>query len=241
MNGISAAASRDCGGGGHGWRARMRGRLGRRRPPALQFARRRSRYGSRTCRSPSPTATTRRCSPRRKTVAKENGATITVFDANNDPKKQFSQLQTAATLGQLRRDHRPADLRHRSDHRRAGRRSRTAIKVVNMDQILGTNLRPTSRRSTGLSGNVVFVPTRDRHEARPARRRRPAQAKSQPVQRRLPVRHQGVGARRRDPRRPSTRRSPGTARSRSSPRARASSRRRTASRPRRTCSRRTPT
>ena len=33
------------------------------------------------------------------TVAKENNPTIKVFDANNDPKKQFAQLQTATSSG----------------------------------------------------------------------------------------------------------------------------------------------
>ena len=36
-----------------------------------------------------------------KAAAKAGGGTITVFDANNDPKKQFAQLQTAATSGQF--------------------------------------------------------------------------------------------------------------------------------------------
>ena len=35
-----------------------------------------------------------------KAVAKAQGATITVFDAKNDPKTQFAELQTATTSKQ---------------------------------------------------------------------------------------------------------------------------------------------
>ena len=35
-----------------------------------------------------------------KAAAKAQGATVTVFDAANDPKKQFSQFQTAVTSNQ---------------------------------------------------------------------------------------------------------------------------------------------
>ena len=36
-----------------------------------------------------------------KSAAKKGNASITVFDAANDPKKQFAQLQTAASSGQF--------------------------------------------------------------------------------------------------------------------------------------------
>ena len=56
---------------------------------------------SRICRLRSRTAMTRRCSPlRRRQQRAAGGAKITVFDANNDPKAQFAQLQTAATSKQ---------------------------------------------------------------------------------------------------------------------------------------------
>jgi ribose transport system substrate-binding protein len=92
------------------------------------------------------------------TVAKANNATLQVFDANNDPKKQFAQLQTAASSGRfdgiivqpifgtglitgvqdaISRD----------------------IEVVNLDQILGKNMSTNRPQVEGLSGNVVFVPT----------------------------------------------------------------------------------
>jgi ribose transport system substrate-binding protein len=79
-------------------------------------------------------------------IAKENSSTIKVFDANNDPKKQFAQLQTATSSGDY-------DAIIVQDAITAGK------KVVNMDQILGKDLSTDQPQVDGLSGNVVFVPT----------------------------------------------------------------------------------
>ena len=73
-------------------------------------ARRRPRT-SRTCRSPSPTATTRRCSRPRRRSPPRAGAKVTVFDAANDPKKQLAAAPDGDRGEAVRRDHRPADLR----------------------------------------------------------------------------------------------------------------------------------
>ena len=74
-----------------------------------------------------------------KAAAKKGGAKITVFDANNDPKAQFSQLQTAATSKQY-------DAIIVQPIFGTGLISvvkqaiKNKIKVVNMDQELGPNL-----------------------------------------------------------------------------------------------------
>jgi ribose transport system substrate-binding protein len=91
-------------------------------------------------------------------VAKRMGARVTVFDAANDPKKQFAQLQTAATSRQydgivLQPIFGPSLIP-------AVRLAlRNKIKVVNMDQILGRNPDTARIPVPGLSGNVVFVQT----------------------------------------------------------------------------------
>jgi ribose transport system substrate-binding protein len=91
-------------------------------------------------------------------AAKKGGAKITVFDANNDPKAQFSQLQTAATSKQF-------DAIIVQPIFGTGLVSvvkqaiKNKIKVVNMDQELGANLGTAKPQVPGLSGNVVFVPT----------------------------------------------------------------------------------
>jgi len=93
-----------------------------------------------------------------KAAAAKGGAKITVFDANNDPKAQFSQLQTAATSKQY-------DAIIVQPIFGTGLISvvkqaiKNKIKVVNMDQELGANLGTAKPQVPGLSGNVVFVPT----------------------------------------------------------------------------------
>ena len=93
-----------------------------------------------------------------KDVARKSGATVTVFDAANDPKKQFSQLQTVDLVEAVRRDHRAAHLRAPADPaRQAGDQGR--------DQ--GRQRRPDPRHEpqhgtppvAGMSGNVVFIQT----------------------------------------------------------------------------------
>ena len=91
-------------------------------------------------------------------VAKARGASVTVFDAANDPKKQLSELETAITSKQyngiiLQPIFGPQLL---STVRQA---IAAHIKVVNIDQILGTNPGTAKPPISGLSGNVVFVQT----------------------------------------------------------------------------------
>ena len=145
-----------------------------------------------------------------------------VFDANNNPKKQFAQLQNADQLGRLRRDHRPADLRHRPDHRRAGRdRRRQEGRQHGPDPRQGPR-RPTSRRSrasraTSSSCRPRSARSSASSSSRPARRKTSTRATSATCTTSRPRRSTSRSRRR------STRRSP-AARSRSWPRARASSR-----------------
>ena len=91
-------------------------------------------------------------------VAKAQGASVTVFDAANDPKKQLAQLQTVSTSKQynaiiVQPIFGPQLL---STVRQA---IRNKIKVVNMDQILGTNPGTSKPPIKGMAGNVVFVQT----------------------------------------------------------------------------------
>jgi ribose transport system substrate-binding protein len=93
-----------------------------------------------------------------KTAAKAGGGTITVFDANNDPKKQFAQLQTASSSGQF-------DAIIVQPIFGTGLITLTKqviakkIKVVALDQILGPNLTTNKAQVPGLSGSVVQVPS----------------------------------------------------------------------------------
>jgi ribose transport system substrate-binding protein len=91
-------------------------------------------------------------------VAADNNATLTVFDANNDPNKQFSQLQDAITSGGF--DGvitQPIESTNLIPlvQQAIGKH----IKVVNIDQILGPKLDTFEKQVPGLSGNVTFVPT----------------------------------------------------------------------------------
>jgi ribose transport system substrate-binding protein len=93
-----------------------------------------------------------------KAVAKARGASLTVFDAANDPKKQLAQLQTAVSSKQydgiiVQPIFGPQLIPTIKSAIKAG------IKVVNMDQILGTNPGTANPPVPGLSGNVVFVQT----------------------------------------------------------------------------------
>ena len=91
-------------------------------------------------------------------VAKAGGARITVFDANNDPKQQFAQLQTATSSSQY-------DAIIVQPIFGTGlivgvkQAIKKRIKVVALDQILGPNLATNRSQVPGLAGNVVQVPT----------------------------------------------------------------------------------
>lgn len=91
-------------------------------------------------------------------VAKDSGASLTVLDANNDPKAQFAQLQNATVSGKynaiiVQPIFGTGLITGVQDAISKG------IKVVNMDQILGKDLTTDQPQVKGMSGNVVFVPT----------------------------------------------------------------------------------
>jgi len=91
-------------------------------------------------------------------VAAANNAEITVFDANNDPQAQFSQLQDVITSGQYdgvitQPIFGPALIEVVDQAIAAG------LTVVNIDQILGEDLSTGEPQVEGLSANVTFIPT----------------------------------------------------------------------------------
>ena len=93
-----------------------------------------------------------------KAVAKAQGGKVTVFDAANDPKKQLSQLQTVASSKQydaiiVQPIFGPQLISSIKAALKSG------LKVVNIDQILGTNPGTAAPPVAGLSGNAVFVQT----------------------------------------------------------------------------------
>jgi ribose transport system substrate-binding protein len=93
-----------------------------------------------------------------KSAASTGGATITVFDANNDPSTQLSELQTATTSGQYNAII-VQPIFGTGLITAVKQAISKGIKVVNMDQELGPNLGTAAPQVPGLSGNVVFVPT----------------------------------------------------------------------------------
>ena len=93
-----------------------------------------------------------------KAVAKAQGASVTVFDAANDPKKQLAELQTAISSKQyngiiVQPIFGPQLIPTIQSAIKSG------LKVVNIDQILGSNPGTAAPPVKGLSGNVVFVQT----------------------------------------------------------------------------------
>ena len=91
-------------------------------------------------------------------VAADNNATLKVFDANNSPQTQYSQLQDAINSGQYQgiivQPIFGTGLTSLVKQAIA-----KGIKVVNMDQILGPDLSTDAPQVAGLSANVTFVPT----------------------------------------------------------------------------------
>jgi ribose transport system substrate-binding protein len=91
-------------------------------------------------------------------VAADNNATLKVFDANNSPQTQYSQLQDAINSGQYQ-----GIIVQPIFGTGLTGLVKTAIgkgiKVVNMDQILGPDLSTDKPQVAGLSANVTFVPT----------------------------------------------------------------------------------
>jgi len=91
-----------------------------------------------------------------KAVAKAQGASVTVFDAANDPKKQLQELQTVASSKQYQAIVvQPIFGPQLTSAIQSAIKS--GIKVVNMDQNLGTNPNTAAPPIKGLSGNVIFV------------------------------------------------------------------------------------
>lgn len=91
-------------------------------------------------------------------VASDNHATLKVFDANNSPQTQYTQLQDAITPGQYN----GIIVQPIFGTGLTGLVKQAigkGIKVVNLDQILGPDLSTSQPQVAGLSANVTFVPT----------------------------------------------------------------------------------
>lgn len=92
-------------------------------------------------------------------VARANGYKITVFDANNDPAVQYSQLQNVISSGKyqgiLTQPIYGAGLAPL-----VAKAIKAKIKVVNIDQILGTSYTTDQPQVKGLSANVSFFPSK---------------------------------------------------------------------------------
>jgi ribose transport system substrate-binding protein len=91
-------------------------------------------------------------------VADDNNATLKVFDANNSPQTQFSQLQDAINSGQYQGII-VQPIFGTGLITLVKQAIAKKIKVVNLDQILGPNLSTDAPQVRGLSANVAFVPT----------------------------------------------------------------------------------
>jgi ribose transport system substrate-binding protein len=91
-------------------------------------------------------------------VAASNNASLTVFDAGNDPNKQFSQLQNALTSGGydgvITQPIESTNLIPLVEQAITKK-----VKVSNIDQILGPKLDTFEKQVPGQSVNVTFVPT----------------------------------------------------------------------------------
>lgn len=91
-------------------------------------------------------------------AAADNNAKLTVFDANNDPKTQYSQLQNVISSGTYQGIIvQPIFGTGLTDL--VSQAIAKGIKVVNIDQILGPDLSTVQPQVKGLSANVTFVPT----------------------------------------------------------------------------------
>ena len=92
-------------------------------------------------------------------VANANGYKVTVFDANNDPAVQYSQLQNVISSGKyqgiITQPIYGAGLAPLVAKAIAAK-----IKVVNIDQILGTSYTTDKPQVKGLSANVTFFPSK---------------------------------------------------------------------------------
>ena len=93
------------------------------------------------------------------TVADTEGATLKVFDANNSPQTQYSQLQDAINSGQYNGII-VQPIFGTGLISLVKQAIAKGIKVVNLDQILGPNLSTDQPQVKGLSANVTFIPTK---------------------------------------------------------------------------------
>jgi ribose transport system substrate-binding protein len=91
-------------------------------------------------------------------VASTDGATLKVFDANNNPQTQYDQLQTVINSGQYNGVI-TQPIYGTGLLTLVQQAISKGIKVVNMDQILGAKLDTDQPQVPGLSANVTFVPT----------------------------------------------------------------------------------
>ncbi|HZZ55840.1 MAG TPA: substrate-binding domain-containing protein, partial [Trebonia sp.] len=92
-------------------------------------------------------------------VAATDGATLKVFDADNNPQTQYEQLQTVISSGQYNGII-TQPIVSTGLVTLVQQAIGKGIKVVNMDQILGTSLSTDAPQVTGLSANVTFIPTK---------------------------------------------------------------------------------
>jgi ribose transport system substrate-binding protein len=92
------------------------------------------------------------------TAASDQNATLKVFDANNNPQTQYSQLQDVINSGQYNGII-VQPIFGTGLTSLVAKAITKGIKVVNMDQILGPDLSTDQPQVTGLSANVTFVPT----------------------------------------------------------------------------------
>ena len=90
-------------------------------------------------------------------VASENNANVTVFDANNDPATQFSQMQDALQTGKfdgiITQPISSTNLIPLVEEALAD-----GVAVANIDQTLGPDLDTAEKQVEGLTVNVSFVP-----------------------------------------------------------------------------------
>ena len=91
-------------------------------------------------------------------VAATDGATMKVFDANNSPQTQYSQLQDVINSGQYNGII-VQPIFGTGLMSLVSQAIGKGIKVVNMDQILGPDLTTDAPQVKGLSANVTFVPS----------------------------------------------------------------------------------
>ncbi len=92
-------------------------------------------------------------------VADSGHASVRVFDAKNSPQTQYAQLQEVIASGRYN----GIIVQPISDTSLVSLVKQAiakGIKVVNMDQILGSNLATDEPQVHGLSANVTFVPTK---------------------------------------------------------------------------------